>query len=142
MGWGVGESREQHSEKAAQHSTAQHSTAPGGQVLLHPLDTPAPLLTLLMSSTTGMRMKVTTVRRQEAANMKDSTMPACVALRRNTLRLRHTWSLTVWVSTLRRLVRSPGQGWGEGVRGKEEQSGGSEAKTRVGGGDAAGACHS
>ena len=45
-----------------------------------------------------MMTKVTTVRRQEAANMKTSTMVACVTLLSATFRLRHTWSDTVVVS--------------------------------------------
>lgn len=47
---------------------------------------------------TGTMTKVTTVRRQEAANMKKSTMTACVTLLSATFRLRHTWSDTVVVS--------------------------------------------
>ena len=51
-----------------------------------------------MARMTGMMMKVTTVRRQEAANMNTSTMTAWVTLRNATFRLRHTWSETVVVS--------------------------------------------
>ncbi len=68
---------------------------------------PACLPTFDMVSTSGTMMKVTTVRRHCAANMKDSTTAACMALRIITLRLRDTWSLTVLVSTARRLVMSP-----------------------------------
>lgn len=45
---------------------------------------------LQMARMTGMMTKVTTVRRQEAANMKKSTMAACVTLLSATFRLRHT----------------------------------------------------
>lgn len=50
---------------------------------------------------------VTTVRRQEAVNMKASTMAAWVAERSMTLRLRQIWSDTVVVSADSRLVISP-----------------------------------
>lgn len=53
---------------------------------------------LVTARMTGMMTKVTTVRRQEAANMKKSTMVACVTLLKPTFMFRHTWSETVVVS--------------------------------------------
>ena len=62
---------------------------------------------LQMARMIGMMTKVTTGRRQEAANMKKSTMAACVTLLSATFRLRHTWSDTVVVSAANLQVHVP-----------------------------------
>ncbi len=89
--------------------------------------TPADLPTLLMMRVKGMRMKVTTVSLQLAANMKKSTTTAWVKDRIMTFRLRHTWSDTVVVSADSRLLISPG------VAARKSEAGGHIM--RVGAGD-------
>lgn len=60
-----------------------------------------------ITSSNGMMMRETTVRRHEAFNMKTITRAACARLRIATFRFNVIWSDTVVVSAARRLVISP-----------------------------------